>query len=404
MAPAPIPEPPSNRMPTRILRFCGTAAVGLLWFAAAAVLAAAGAEIFLGAAATREVRLAEARLPRFTAIAKAYKPFAIQHIHPSFLFFYPYDKKLRAKIGNDRVSVSEHGFRGPGPAEAGGRHLAFLLGGSTAFGYLASSNDTTIPGWLNRLQARYFFVNAAVPSWITSQELGRLCLDLARWKPALVITLDGFNDIIVSLRRTDSGKLDRFPPGVPESFENLYGMIGDLKSRSPKPRKVPVLQRLLPHLYGRLRQSAQPGKNAEAKRRKYPPEITGRIADCYRGNIATMHALCLGSGIRFAAFFQPVRSLHRHLPPALPADSRALGFEAVHAAIFAAPPPSCLQDMSAMFDPLFQEIPCFMEESGCDIADTDIFLDSVHLSDLGNRLVAEEILKRLNAAPDKPAR
>ena len=133
-------------------------------------------------------------IPRYRELEAAYQPFTIQHLHPSFLFWFPLDPAERSALNNKVSSLSSDGFRGPGPMDKGTRQLAFILGGSAAFGHFATGNETTITGYLNALQDQYLFVNAGVPSWISSQELVRLALELVAHKPALVIAYDGFND------------------------------------------------------------------------------------------------------------------------------------------------------------------------------------------------------------------
>lgn len=105
-----------------------------------------------------------------------YNAFTRQYIHPYYYFFFPRDPKVIHSINNSVVSIDKNGFRGGGPELASDkkRRLAFVLGGSVAFGHGCSSDQNTISGYLNKIQSKYHFVNAGVPSWNSTQEFYRL--------------------------------------------------------------------------------------------------------------------------------------------------------------------------------------------------------------------------------------
>lgn len=377
----------------RKIPLLGLAAISVVWLSALLAMAAGCTELFLAVAEKSRAKASAERRPKWTELQARYEPYTIQHINPHYLFFFPYDVRQRARLNNQTVNVDSRGFRGPGPEAARGRELAFFLGGSAAFCHGATSDDTTITGWLNHLQERYFFVNCGVPSWNSAQELTRLCLELHSWKPALVVTFDGFNDASIGLKRFESRKFDKFPPGVPESFERLYAMVGDIRSRqSPKRSKRSLFERLLPRTREWLKESH--GKKDQDIDRPYPPEVTDSIARRYLESLGSMAAFLRGAGIRHLTFFQPIRALHERLPSWTPRPRRQ-GMAAFREKVFAGAGDLPLHDLSRLFDSRYQEVPCFSEESGDDMTDAMIFLDNVHLTDLGNRIVAEEIIRRL---------
>ena len=140
------------------------ALIAAVWVVVMLVVLAVGLEYFLK---TRSEKRREVRLigkERYDEFARAYYPFGFQHINPTYLFFFPFEPEARTALSNEHVTLDEAGFRGQGPEFVGDRKLAFLIGGSTAFSS-ASSDSTTITGYLNQIQDRYFFVNAGVPSW-----------------------------------------------------------------------------------------------------------------------------------------------------------------------------------------------------------------------------------------------
>jgi len=138
----------------------GRTLIVLTWLLALMVTGAAGLEVLLRVRSHWRPPDAQGDRPKFDQLDRAYQPCDTFQLHPQYLFFFPLDLHERVALSNETCSIDAAGFRGPGPAQAGGRRLAFLLGGSAAFGSLASSDATTITGYLNRLQDEYFFVNA----------------------------------------------------------------------------------------------------------------------------------------------------------------------------------------------------------------------------------------------------
>ena len=133
--------------------------------------------------------------------------------------------------------INAQGFRDREPiplAKPKDEVRIFLLGGSTAFGYGSSSNAATISAQLEqRLQKRlqqqkaspqlyrpdflpanpeerqnagkpakikpgnYRVINAAVPGYASGNELARVALEILKYKPDLIIVLDGYVDLML---------------------------------------------------------------------------------------------------------------------------------------------------------------------------------------------------------------
>jgi lysophospholipase L1-like esterase len=94
---------------------------------------------------------------------------------------------------NASLSIDAHGFRGGIPDS--GKPLAFLVGGSAAFGYGLSRDEDAISARLNAHLDRWSFVNAGVSGFLSGQELSLMVNHLDRWKPQLYVVLDGWNDL-----------------------------------------------------------------------------------------------------------------------------------------------------------------------------------------------------------------
>jgi lysophospholipase L1-like esterase len=329
--------------------------------------------------------------PRAHRLNRAYTPFGILHLHPQYFYFFPLDPRERMALSNETCSIDADGFRGPGPAYAGGRRLAFLLGGSAAFGDQASSDATTITGYLNRSQDEYFFVNAGVPTWTSSQEMFRLAFQILDYHPALVITYDGYNDASVvdyfGRQRSD------FNAGLPQDFEALAELVEAQRSAPGKRAAALVSGYLFPELKERIvrrwRRVARSGA-APVESATLPESVVRAGAATYLSAQARMHDLTKARGARFIAVFQPVAELHRHLGPGFQHESRD-SFEAIdrfHRAVLAQYAHDFeFHDLVDVFDQHYASIPV----PNPDVTDATIFVDEVHLNDPGNEIVAREL-------------
>ena len=360
----------------------------LLWIPATIAGGIMTIEILLQirSAATERYRAARnpGGLSAAERLARAYRPFTVQHLHPHYLFFFPLQPADRLALSNSVCSLDANGFREPGPAQAGTRKLAVMLGGSSAFGHYASSNETTITSYLNRLQSEYFFVNAGVPSWNSTQELARLTMQVADMRPALVIAYDGANDAALVDNGLD-GTAVKYPAGTAENFDRLEELV-DLARR---PWARITWRGLFPEISNRIDKYSGV---EETRRPPLDPAIVGAAARAYVGNLSRMAAVSRDAGARFIAVFQPIAGLHRHVAaddfdPRDFADTVA--FHRTAMSIKRADLE--LWDFAAMFDDQLATIPVDRD----DLTDQTIFVDEVHVTDRGNEMIARRMLREL---------
>jgi hypothetical protein len=265
--------------------------------------------------------------------------------------------------------------------------LAFLLGGSAAFGDYASSDATTIAGYLNRIQDQYFFVSAGVPSWNSTQEMFRLALQILDYRPALVMTYDGANDAEIMNGYHQTGH--DYPAGTPDSFETLSAIVQDGNT----PRLADggeLMAKLFPELAARIdarlnRGDRDDGAGAGASR--LPEGALRAGAARYLSSLARMRDLATAGGARFIAVFQPVAPLHRNLGSARPfADD--VEMERFHQAVIAGYASDFeFHDLGKVFDEYYAVVPVM----NTDITDETVFVDEVHLYDPGNEIVARRL-------------
>ncbi len=320
--------------------------------------------------------------PRFHELERAYSQCDVLRLHPQYLFFFPRDPRERAALSNGVCSVDADGFRGPGPSHAGRRRLAFLFGGSAAFGAMASSDATTITGYLNRLQDRYFFVNAGVPSWNSTQEMFRLAFELLDYHPGLIVAYDGANDaqLIDEIgRRTPD-----HAAGMPADFDGLSDLV-DGAAGMPSPRRA--LRSLLPRLFPALTDRFNASFPDTDGSQPLPEEVLQQGVARYLSNLTRMRDLTTAQGARFVAVFQPMTQLHRHFGPGVKFFSLPTIERFHRAAVAQVPQDLEFHDLGSVFDQYYATIPIMNP----DISDETVFTDPVHLYDPGNEVVARHL-------------
>ena len=101
------------------------------------------------------------------------------------------------------VNINSLGFRGPefSAEKPENTYRILLVGGSTMFGSGATSDSTTIPGFLqqifdnNKFEVNIEVINAAISGGNSASELEFINEKIAQYEPDLVIVYDGWNDL-----------------------------------------------------------------------------------------------------------------------------------------------------------------------------------------------------------------
>jgi len=337
----------------------------------------------------------------------------VQHLHPYYIFSLPYNNALINKINNPVCSIDSNGFRGPGPEERGEKKLAFLLGGSAAFGLEATSNATTITGFLNEQQSRYFFVNAGVPGWNSMQELYRLLLQLLAYHPDLILVYDGHNDASISYKHAKSGH--DYLEGTPDSYGALAAKVDDIRSQGKNIFNLdinyemlwsklnslclPELRAYLSNMRGKnpqvvvnlhLQEELEKSGKLDAAWKKKAEATAGN----YVKNLSLMRTLTQERNIKIIFIFQPYLFAHQNKGQCLQEyfhKYKSINAEKINfinkfheIVINKAATLGRFYDFYTLFDQYYQDIP-----------GGKIFGDEVHLYDRGNEIVAREIIPLL---------
>ena len=104
---------------------------------------------------------------------------------------------------NNSVTINSLGFRGDefSPEKSDGVYRIFMLGGSTMFGHGATSDETTIPGYLQDFFQNYDdkfkieIINGGIQGADSSTEIKIIENKLINFSPDMVIVYDGWNDL-----------------------------------------------------------------------------------------------------------------------------------------------------------------------------------------------------------------
>ena len=104
---------------------------------------------------------------------------------------------------NQSITINSLGFRGDefSVEKSSDVFRIFMLGGSTMFGYGATSNDTTIPGYVqksfenNNAEYRIEIINSGIKGADSFDELNLLEKKLLDYAPNMIIIYDGWNDL-----------------------------------------------------------------------------------------------------------------------------------------------------------------------------------------------------------------
>lgn len=387
--------------PRDVARVAGWLVIGLMWAGLLTVIGGIGTELWLRARAAEKEKAEETAYRRLCSL---YDPFSVQHLHPNYLFFFPLRWEDQKALGNDVCHLVPGGFRGWGPEDRGDRRLAFVIGGSSAFGSKASSDQTTLAGYLNQIQDEYFFVNAGVPSWITAQSLARLVNQIMPLNPALVISFEMANDAAI-MRRYAEGGLD-FPPGTPESFQTLAAAVDDIRAHR-RPPTEPFLEKFFPNLKRLIEKKVFKIKRKKQKDGAAPSVSDEQIkphAANYIANLEVMRDLCRSRGARFLPVIQPISHLHK-TAEVDPGDERTRAtrdfFGRFRDSVRRQSPPDLpLLDLGSFFDRHFDRLPIRKDEP--ELTPDLVLADRVHLTDRGNEMVAIEIWRVLQGDAPKP--
>jgi hypothetical protein len=117
----------------------------------------------------------------------------------------------------ETININSHGFRGPefSSIKSENTYRIFVVGGSTTFGTGTTSDEATIPGFLQKKFDNEEFpknievINAGISGLFSGTEVGLINQQILEFNPDLLIIYDGWNDI--------AKKYDNYYDGIDNS-------------------------------------------------------------------------------------------------------------------------------------------------------------------------------------------
>jgi len=131
---------------------------------------------------------------------------------------------------SDYFNINSHGFRGQevNSEKQDDTFRIFFVGGSTAFGYVTMSDDSTISGFLEtkldesiQNEMKIEVINAGIADADTQDELYYIQNTLINYEPDMIILYDGWNDIVHRHRDKINIPYDQFIEN--DYYENRHG-------------------------------------------------------------------------------------------------------------------------------------------------------------------------------------
>jgi hypothetical protein len=125
---------------------------------------------------------------------------------------YPY---LEPNQHMPTININSDAFRGKEiQPHSNEKFRIFIVGASTIFGSGSTSDETTIPGYLqqmfdNSTNVNVEIINAGIPGAHSTNELNLIKNKLINYKPDLIVVYDGWNDLrdsLSSLKQTSTVK------------------------------------------------------------------------------------------------------------------------------------------------------------------------------------------------------
>jgi len=206
--------------------------VTIIYFSLAFVALLLIIELFsLGTKLTKKINIYELHNTDYYGKKIEYNPyrkFDNKFLHPFLTFSMPWKREELNKINNEFVSLNYLGYRKNPFLSNEFFKSGIILGGSTAFGYYASSNSTTIASHLTK-RTKTNFYNLNGPSWNSSQEL----ISLLKFKKDYdySVSFSGNNDFSIFCHRTIDSELEENYVDAVERFEDINKVFRSVTDR-----------------------------------------------------------------------------------------------------------------------------------------------------------------------------
>jgi hypothetical protein len=137
---------------------------------------------------------------------------------------------LEPNSNSKTISVNNFGFRGNDITMEKNENVfrIFVVGGSTVYGSNASSDETTITGYLQQFlqksnnEQKFEVINAGVPGDWSFQENQKIKGMLIKFEPDLIIIYDGWNELNFNNEEFEEDQISYYLSYLPQKFQYYY--------------------------------------------------------------------------------------------------------------------------------------------------------------------------------------
>ena len=294
----------------------------------------------------------------------------------------------RAPFTGKFININRDGIRlTPGADCSANSYKVFTFGGSTMWG-TGSPDWGTIPAYLQSgLKALttkpVCVVNFGESAWVSTQSVIQLMLELQSGNvPALVIFYEGANDVYAAYQ---SGRA---------THQNLNQLAAKLEQgKSPPPLVTWIKSTSSFYVLNRLMATLRPKPRESTNLINYKTmgidtaTLTNAMVETYIGNYEIVNALAQKYGFKALFFWQPQigvgeKSLtNEELEMKRELDPAVIEFyQSVYHRV---------QQVAKKYKNLYYIADTF------DSANSQIYIDQVHVTPVGNRLIAERIFREI---------
>ena len=324
----------------------------------------------------------------------------IKYLHPHYLFSLPIIDQYVKKTNNEIFSINEHGFRNNPYYNKLERNIV-LLGGSTAFSNYSSSDKTSISAYLSN-NTKFSVVNRNSPGWNTLQELLALLKYNKKYEISLSVSL--YNDLSTycdgyrHFKYTDTQSKFFYWSNIVENEK--YPYLDD----SPFNQKIkyfliknfPETKDLYKNIKRKLKNiNKKNNDNILAQSSSYCGNSYKEAINSFLMNQKLMREVSNSRGAKHILIIQPIFSLHLNAGDgaAIVKSKEQIKFQR--------------KAIDYLMQTKFCEIDCYDFSNIFDILnkvelinsirnnkyENQIFVDNAHLTDFGNKIISEQILK-----------
>lgn len=331
-----------------------------------------------------------------------YSIYDIKYLHPYYFFSLPHLKNYIELTNNKFASIDDDGFRN-NPYANNFDDKIILLGGSTAFSFYSSSDKTSISAYMSKLSG-YSVVNRNSPGWNSLQELIALLKYNQNYTHS--ISLSFYNDLATfcdgyrHLKLNDSQSRFFYWNNVIENEKNLSISNISLKNKIkylliknfPQTKEI---YKLTIKFFNKSSKSENNKNTTLKSENNYCGKDYQGAVKMFLKNQKIIRQISEFRGAKHILLIQPIFPLHKKSLEGYGITKSKNQLEFQRQAIdFLLKQEFCNKDcydFSNVFDDL-DKVELVNSIKNGEYKD-QIFADNTHLTDRGNKLLAEKIFE-----------